>query len=751
MYKLLAKQPNSDIWVQLETLTTDLPINKQRNDIAELKDRQGDYSQAISLPMVQKNCDFFEYINGFTTVSSLRRKKYDCRLFYNGVEIASKGSWLKIVRISEYFEVQILGSESLFMSQLADKKLNDLDLNEIIIGGKVGIESSEYKVLNDLNVFYGACDFASEDKATYSLGYSTISNLYQFPFVRLKYIIEKIIFENGNYFLESDITLDDEYLLALIPFENRLPTQLKLIGNNSCESVKQDPVLTYKWFDSQSMVDYFSFMFDVKENQSQEANGIVYVNNKNTNFLINPVQSGDGFLFKIIPTSNTLNFTVDFIFRAEKNITNTIIKFYCDDDLSEYYPIDVISLNVMDEDGTYTYFNQSVSINHTFVGDPSAMRFKARILLSFTTDEDTYIEPFFFQIKDNDLVNQTTYEVPVVDDYFMSLDLMPKKNMKDISQADFFKSFMQMFGLTIDINEADKIIRAYTFKYVIDNKIIAKDFTYKLQYTKNEAFQLGEYAKQNIISYTPKEDVITGQGQDYRQISQDQAFEMYNNGYDLIYYDSNIEMIHFNKSLSTFPIKPTYYCYTNDLKDSKNTYRSEGLLTIDDDTLKNTINLFDLPFEACEMIKRFYNIPTPHIWNIAKIKWYTKTGSYSTSSKIALFTRNMNRFQIINPDDKIMGENWLPKISPIYTPIGANTISIEAYDLVKKYYKYYQSKVLNNIRFIEDAEFFLDAINIQEYDPFVPIYLQQYSSYFYINKIKNFIAGKLTKVDLIKI
>lgn len=49
------------------------------------------------------------------------------------------------------------------------------------------------------------------------------------------------------------------------------------------------------------------------------------------------------------------------------------------------------------------------------------------------------------------------------------------------------------------------------------------------------------------------------------------------------------------------------------------------------------------------------------------------------------------------------------------------------------------------------AQFYLTPSDIEEFEPFTPIYLSQYGAYFYVNKIDNFIAGKLTSVELVKL
>jgi len=52
---------------------------------------------------------------------------------------------------------------------------------------------------------------------------------------------------------------------------------------------------------------------------------------------------------------------------------------------------------------------------------------------------------------------------------------------------------------------------------------------------------------------------------------------------------------------------------------------------------------------------------------------------------------------------------------------------------------------------IEQVEFNLNPIDINKFNPKIPIYLDYYGAYFYVNKINNYETGKLTKCDIIRI
>jgi hypothetical protein len=75
---------------------------------------------------------------------------------------------------------------------------------------------------------------------------------------------------------------------------------------------------------------------------------------------------------------------------------------------------------------------------------------------------------------------------------------------------------------------------------------------------------------------------------------------------------------------------------------------------------------------------------------------------------------------------------------------------IDAGELKNKFYGNLEAGILKESLFVEE-ELLLDPQDIQDFDPFVPVYLEKHGYYFYVNKIKNFVAGKPTKVELIKL
>ena len=45
----------------------------------------------------------------------------------------------------------------------------------------------------------------------------------------------------------------------------------------------------------------------------------------------------------------------------------------------------------------------------------------------------------------------------------------------------------------------------------------------------------------------------------------------------------------------------------------------------------------------------------------------------------------------------------------------------------------------------------LNAVDILNFDQFVPVYLRQFGRYYYVNKISNWASGKLCDVELLQL
>lgn len=734
MYELNVKI--KDNWYPIDLGSETPAINISRNDISELKDRNADYSQSLRLPKSANNCLVFDHIDDFQSISlnNLRHKRFECELFYDSFRITRKGCVMRFVSVSTYFEVQILGAEIAFFEELkksnADgkpKDLNDLDFIETIIRGIDGVYQSTGEQSLSRHSFYGIADFS--DRVNGDLSFYRPRNYYypegQVPFIWYKSIINQILQENGGYTLESDISDNPLFDKACIPFDGMMVSSSAIVnldetgakGTNAWQSYESDGWIM-RYLPNVSLSDSNSFLFSnngyftIKSLQYSE-------NNQGQPLYFN-------FLCYKPKTSGTYTFNLSFDSWLVSSGSNAHI-------------LGLISLNSTNQDIGSTYqasgtnqasflYNRTASVNLT------ASDFVVFVIYSAQTE---YVR------RPYDISNfrvQMTNFIPS-DVAGIGLPMPIKGNLPEMTQVDFFKTFLQLYGLTMDVDEDNKIIRAYTFDKVVQNKTIAKDWSdkFNLKSAHKEKFIIGSYGKRNYLKFKTEELEVGGDA--YTNITEGSAYEFWLSRKP-VYYSDTAESGKVRMSDEDFLSKAFYWVYNNDYKNLN--FESVGYFEIDDDNLKDEHNFVELPFQAEESCRAL----SPNNFLYGKIVRYnTADNTFSFDSPPVFAIANvMKEVQVRIPPYTQAQYAELPVAVTQRTGAVAS-----AQSLVRNFYSTISESALADVRLIEDAEFYLSAKDVQEFDPFTPVYVDYFGAFFYVNKIKNFRENVITKVDLVKI
>ncbi|MFI5162935.1 MAG: hypothetical protein ACHQHN_16760 [Sphingobacteriales bacterium] len=269
----------------------------------------------------------------------------------------------------------------------------------------------------------------------------------------------------------------------------------------------------------------------------------------------------------------------------------------------------------------------------------------------------------------------------------------------DISQKDLLKDTLQRFGVICQTDNANRTLSFNSLKDIVNNISIAKDWSSKcLDQGKRVAFQLGGYAQVNYMKY--KED-------------------------------DNVLPLDF----------------------------ANAQINIADATLPPTADLFQSQFAP--------TLNRPYLTgNIAQIKMIDNT------------TDNKDFSISVSPRILVDQKTRLPQSKPVTFRDGTKTVVINDiistpyfykpegdYNLCfcdmpgiggtilpglkSKYYHEFQ-KILTQTKKVT-RYLLLTPRDILELDLLIPIYLQQDSAYYYINKIDSWRRGQPCKVELIKL
>lgn len=336
---------------------------------------------------------------------------------------------------------------------------------------------------------------------------------------------------------------------------------------------------------------------------------------------------------------------------------------------------------------TYPVTIEDVSLN---TGDYIGVRVYVWSTVSPTL-APTYID---FDMTINPMDDSNESGVGAQFDYMQSTGF---KSYKEVIQ-----SYMQLFGAMVDVKQTQETgeeenrrigtVRIYTFDELYRRRDagIFVDWSDKLvlDNERTAGFSIANYAQQNLIDLTANSDDGT---QDSGKFS------------------VNNKTLEGEKTLFTIPVEAG-----RDI-----TYSADGVrrtvaviptLEREAETNDNGTEEVTLTYKGC----------APHLVRM-------------TYENVAV--SNASGFRVVSPGT--VGSQMLPV-----------AVTVPMQTLVDNYYTRIKG-MLHNAKTLS-AYFNLSALDIDQLDLFTPVWIKRYGAYFYISKINNFVAGQVTKVDLIK-
>lgn len=191
------------------------------------------------------------------------------------------------------------------------------------------------------------------------------------------------------------------------------------------------------------------------------------------------------------------------------------------------------------------------------------------------------------------------------------------------------------------------------------------------------------------------------------------------------------------------------YSRTNRLTYAEDvTVTGDASLTVDDDTLRGTQTLIDLPF-AASLRGEIYR--GRELMRITQFTLNFETSTFekniSVEPRIAYSENEPGMtFTIIGRDgtQAITNQAQVPWFSrPDKTP------NLDFTNLIDAHFNVLQS-MLDETKVVR-ASFNLTANDVEDFNFNVPVYISAFNSYFYVQRIEKFVPGRVTVVDLIRI
>lgn len=662
-YELLMKGIDGKVW------SLDLPLdapamNYQINNLSELKDRNASYSQRISLPRTTHNEQAFQFSFVVGSGSYVPYKKFPCQLFYEGALISPAGAVLSIVDVSDTsIGVQILGATVDLFDTLNNTDAKDPGDGMFLLKWYTDTMGQAERYLSG----------PEEVKVLYFWLYATLQKNPNFPPSYMEairqvsemdkfyphlnwYDLVTWIFARAGYSLETDVDSVDRA-------EMFLPCTYPVLADNP----KAPRASGIGWIQKPTVGTPTGVTW-------KGSPGVTLSDPVAGRLTIGP-GAGTFSWMTLWDTTITFKFSWTNISALQKSSVAVKVTHYKNDGTSAVVLTRSWSSG---SSGSASADIQMEAGEHIQVSGTLAL---------VTNSGGSYDLRFPVSITAPPVPETSPGDKPQPG---LTYDLLASTGFKSL--GDIVKAFVQLFGLTVDVNPGTKVARAYSIREFYNRRSSSgKNWSDKLIKGKDTklTFQLSSYAQSNEIKLEDNKDNNVTDSYKFR--------------------------------IADVNLQPTKLLFQIGFLAGLNQSLYDADITNRDHTLAN------------------YPIWTVNRGRMENGEMIETTWEYNVLSKPMVV--HIDKSDFMRP--KV-------KVGRITTQVRLYT----AYFKKLNYYvpKYY-GKLINNILKrpkILQVQILLDSLDIQSLDLFNPIWLEEYGFWFYVSKINNFQAGKIPKVDLIR-
>ncbi len=450
----------------------------QTNDIAELEDRQSNFSTNIKVPLTQNNRDIMESSEQIQSNSKIPYQKTPARIISNGIDIVTEGEAIIKTGGDEY-NLRIFSGIFDFFKSLGDKKLTDLNLSEwnhvmdkaTVDASYVNNEGYTYPVVD-----YGILKDPSEELTNNTTNVPPAVSALR-PAIYVHTIVDRILLENGN--LDKIGTFwDDEFYKSLVIAHSSETFKFKaLVELDSMKSIltadQNIPTTT------ETIVIFDETTSGNIRESYDTSTGIYIIEDYRADFKVESVLE--------INFSGTGNVNLRILFGLE----------------TETSSVDLVNPSGL----------QTIKLEVPFQGneaDPGPIIGTWRV----TVTKDASLNV--------DILKNSTFNVEIIDEVKVLADSIVTRdnsfvyevnpNLPDINQSDLLKAIFQAFSLTLEIKDGE--FKVFTFDEIISNKSKAVDWSDKIDLSSapKVSYEFGDYAQSNTITFSNEDDVSSDFG-----------------------------------------------------------------------------------------------------------------------------------------------------------------------------------------------------------------------------------------------
>lgn len=444
------------------------------NDLAELKDRQAYSTNAFKLPPTQNNLTACGFPNNANLIQEPAYRKNTAKIVQGGIEVLPNGIAI-INKTSKDIEVQILSGLIGFFDQLGDKNIRDLDLSNFDHFWNLGTVANSQT--NEYGFIYPVIDYGDISETERSADVRKLR-----PATFRKTIIEAIISEAG-YTASGSYTSYDKYNRSIVAFSNDTFNH----GPGYSDLINGYKMSARKTVDEGVFPNVTERLVVFQDDSTTDPYDLW---NFNKDGYVSPLAMKVSVVVKYTITQRNMPLVnnpreIYMILQRSYNGGSTWIDEVTNQTLS----------NGMTEQ---TFYDQQLEA----VLDVAPGHF-IRVVLKKAVNRSYCIIHQGASISIN----------PIKEDVIYGSEIQLASTLPDISQKNFFKDFLQNFGLIVIPDNYKKELLLINMEDVYANKPIADDITDRLIDSQdNVSYSLTGYGINNYGKYKDDDGVVDGLG-----------------------------------------------------------------------------------------------------------------------------------------------------------------------------------------------------------------------------------------------
>ena len=457
---------------------TNIGLTFCANNIGELQNRQGNFSNTFKLPITKNNREIFEWSHLQTSASLMPYKKLKATYIQNGVEIVSEGVAEIQSTDNNYFYINVYSGNVDLTDAIGDITVGELYANDTPINWNF----SNVLNFNILNYYSFPLIDWRKDKFNF-FSTNTINVKEMLPCLNVKGMFDRMSSKIGYTFNGNYLNSSDHLNMILSPNSFTIP-RTDAVKNAQILKGENTPYFQVPTGGGTSVITSFPKFRNVN-NVPDFAGGLFKP-------LVNKIGklkfTGNYYLYfghSNTPTSKTLSKKQAYI---DVTITNSagIAEIYGPITFGPYdYSFNLLTLDIETPEMTFLANTEYKVRIRTYVAQTNKVQQLNLIDYDYPNATATsQVSLSRFQ--------QFTPSPKIA--YGTQLDFTKIFTMK---VKDVLKDILNLRAIIIQTNNYTKTISFNTFEDINLNKSIAIDWSNKLQYDKSMSFNFGNYAKKN--------------------------------------------------------------------------------------------------------------------------------------------------------------------------------------------------------------------------------------------------------------